>query len=138
MRTWRVKAIVGFPIEFANAEGGASPSLPQTLERRSRIPLAPGTFGTTEVAMQAVDLSHYQTDGTHEPAAISFLVEADEAHGAIEVATPIIEDVVESLSFQLQQLIVVVQAEAVDVTPPVQPGDEREGLLFAYPRGPPC
>jgi hypothetical protein len=67
---------------------------------------------------------------------MQFSLEAEDAMAAMAAATPIIESVVESFSFQMQHLIPVVEAEVLDITEPVNVGEEREAVLFPYPAGP--
>jgi hypothetical protein len=134
VRTWRIESVVAVPLELiATDETGEF--LPQ-MQSASRITRTAGVFGAAEVAVEPVELAYFQIE-LREPVALRFQVAAADAPAAIKAATPVVEDVVESLSFQMQQLVPVVQAEALDVTPPVEVGEEREALLFPYPHGVP-
>jgi hypothetical protein len=134
MRTWRIEGVTIFPVDMLFADDMGN--LLQQAEKRSRVPQTSGTFGGCQVAVAPTELAAFQSDGLQEPAAAVFVLNADQAdQSLIGAATVVIEDFVETMSFQLQQIVPVVQLEALDVTAPVAVGDEREGLLFPYPNG---
>lgn len=108
--------------------------LPQA-ETRSRVPDDSGTFAGHPVKITPTVLPNVPLDGMHELAAMVFHVDAPDGQTAIGAATPAIEDLLETFSFQLQQIIPSVQVEAIDVTAPAAAGDERDAVLFPYPHG---
>jgi hypothetical protein len=135
VRTWRVEAVAVFPVEVETVDEEGNPLVRAQLT--SRIPSAPGTFQGHEIRTEPVVLAEFQSgDEPQEPAAIVFHTQAADAPTAISTATPIIEDVIETLSFQMQQFLPVVRAELLDVTAPVSVGEERQAVLFPYPAGP--
>jgi len=68
-----------------------------------------------------------------EPAALVFFIVADSPDLALEKVEPLLESLLDGLSFQLQTAIRVFKLEVLDVTPPVVAGMTRHFL--SYPNG---
>jgi hypothetical protein len=130
---WRIEAVFRFPVDFVLVD--EQRNFLQQAERRSRVPTESAVIGDRELRITPTQLQNVDPDGRYELASALFKLDAEDADSAIVRATTIIEDLVETFSFQSQQLVPVVQFEALDVTPPVALGDEREGVLFPYPHG---
>ena len=64
-------------------------------------------------------------------------ISANDATQALEkiADTNLLEDICDNLAFRYQQPIHTVQLEAIDITPPVSPGETRDNLLYPYPNG---
>ncbi len=64
-------------------------------------------------------------------AELSVLVQIPAFAEALALARPVLEALLDSLSFQMQTALHVVSMEIIDVTPPVRPGDGREWQTYA-------
>jgi hypothetical protein len=133
LRTWRVEAVASFPIDFVFAD--ASGNLLEKAETRSRVPEGESTFADHRVIVRKTEIPGLPAVGGRELAAFTFQTSAANSQGAIDAATPVIEDLAETFAFQMQQLVPIVQVSFLDVTPPVEVGEQREGILFPYPNG---
>lgn len=141
--TWRIVAVINFPIQPIPASAPIPGQvLPQKLTTASRIldrctlnshgisvvlrswpgppfsPLPPGPSGIPD-----------------EPAALVFFMRSKTPELALQKVEPLIEALLDELSFQLQTAVRVFQLEALDVTPPVATCMERRFLLYPFPNG---
>ncbi len=133
-RTWRVACYLVVPSYIPLGPNGEPP---ERLEPISRI----AGSQETNVAGHIVSLREVEApDGIQRDLRITWAelflkVEAKKGSEAIEAAMPIIEEAIESLSFQLQAALAPASMEALDITPPVQAGEERPNALFPLPEG---
>lgn len=130
---WRIVAVINFPMHLALK----SPPFPgQTIKADSRIPDEP----SLEVDGISVRLRpwpgppipSFASRRLEEPAALVFFLAAENHYLAYENLEPLLEELLDSLSFQLQMAIHVFKLEALDVTPPVAVGMERYFSLIEY------
>ncbi len=143
MPTWRIVAVINFPVETREASPPAPGEFwPQKLTTVSRIP----DGFTLDVDGISITLQSwpgpplppllFRPSGIpDEPAALVSFTDADTPELAIGKMEPLLEPLLDSLSFQLQIAIRVFQLEALDVTPPVGVGMTRRCLLYPYPNG---
>lgn len=144
VRTWRIVAAINFPVEPAPASPPAPGEvLPQRLTTVSRIPDGASleANGIT-IKLQSWPgppfpaLPFVGPSGVpDEPAALVFFMATDTPELALEKLEPLLESLLDGLSFQLQTAIRAFQLEALDVTPPVAVGMTRRFLLYPYPNG---
>jgi hypothetical protein len=133
-RSWRVEAIMAFPTEIPLAPGGG---LPERIEPQSRVPSQTHDVCGTRVGLRPAtdaEAEHREQHPNFSWGTMIAEVTAPEAAVAYERAVDAMEAVVESLSFQIQSPLQIHGIEAIDVTPPVEVGDDREfGQLTGYP-----
>lgn len=130
MRRWRITLLTTFPKSvLSDLTGG----FPNKLEFGSRIRTsATEVNGTSVRLMQAEgevpELAHVHMQ---DPAHLLFEVTALDPSGAVELAGPVIDLVVDDLSFQLQEPLPMYSMRVLDVTPPLVIGDQREFMQFS-------
>jgi hypothetical protein len=138
-RTWKIKALVPFPLEQVAPMDSITGGLPQQLKWESRVLEVTKIFNDLEVSIKKVDTpehwqpSHYGM--ITESVEIQILVSEMDAHSALEKVDLLLEDICDNLSFRLQMALPIYQLEVVDITKPIELGEEREILLFPYPNG---
>ncbi|MBI1758276.1 MAG: hypothetical protein HYR62_03490 [Actinobacteria bacterium] len=84
---------------------------------------------------QALDRVPDVAWGTTEPVELVLEVMSEGAREALDLISPMLDLILDDLSFQLQEPLKVLQFEVFDVTPPLADGDQREMLLFPFPQG---
>lgn len=136
-KTWRVCAAVGLPVLMAG-EAPLGGGLPERLHRVPRLP--GGQQATVEGAVVFVKPWEGADFPVHpmiqqEWLEFSTEVEVDSSEMAAEAAAERVGVVLDDLSFRMDVPLAISQLECVDVTRPVNAGDEREMLLFPYPNG---
>ena len=112
--------------------------LPKRLGYESRVRNGTRELGGLTVALRTTEHpSVPQQEGlssTHEAAELVVQLRGRDPMQALQEAQPIIEFVIDRLSFDLQAPLYIGQTEVIDVTPPVEVGEQREMLVFAgYP-----
>lgn len=129
-RTWHVTAQVTFP----NQLGGTPPpggGLPTQLSPKSRVPTGRWQIGDADVFIYEADkssLPQIRDDlryGLGEIAARRDSAAPDPLAAAQE-AVPILDRVLESMSFQMQAALQVQAVRAIDLTGTPSVGEERE------------
>ena len=132
-RRWRVEVFVAFPTTIPLAPDGG---FPQTLEPQSRVPVQTHTVND-KIGIRPVtekEAEHRERHPSFSWGVIFAEVEARDIGTAYESAVDAMESVVESLSFQLQAPLQIHGIAAIDVTPPVEVGEQREcGQVTGYP-----
>jgi hypothetical protein len=136
---WRIVAVINFPMEFILSKTSFTPG--QVTKATSRIP----DEASLEVDGISVRLrpwpgptlpafSSRRKEGLspEEQAALVFLLAADNPELAYKKIIHLLEELLDSLSFQLQAAIQVFRLEVLDVTPPVEIGMERYFALINY------
>jgi hypothetical protein len=130
-RSWRVEAITTIPTHISTSpEGG----LPQVLEPASRIPVGEFSISGDTFEVRQLDthpVSSLAGDIRFRAAEIIFQVHAATIEAAYDKASEFLEGLLDSLSFQLQFVVPVHRMEFLDVTPPVEIGEERAMALHA-------
>jgi hypothetical protein len=133
VKVWRITAMTVFPNDFPVPADG---TLPERLEPVSRVPEGHGVIGERAIRIRQVEPrvpTGTPPDIRFASAEVVFNVEAADTSLALEAATALLERLFESLSFQLQAALNIVSLDILDITPPVDVGDERE--LLTYPAG---
>ncbi len=139
-RVWRFVAVINFPMQLSAASPPSPGSpFPHSLRRNSRIP----SNATIEISGISVSLKKWpgspfppeSVGDMNEAAALIIITEDDNINHAQEIITPILDSVLDFLSFQLQSAIRVMQLEAIDITPPISEGMERDYSTFPPPLG---
>lgn len=138
MHRWRIRIALPLPdlmeAEFEAGPPGAGPSAMRHVRWLQRsATLAVGSSSARLQAWKGPGLPP-QLAGA-QVADLSLWIDAHDARDALDAATPLLEDLVDGLTFQLQRPITPVQLEVIDVTLPAVPGDERAGLLLPFPQG---
>lgn len=141
--TWRIVAVLNFPVQLASASPPVSGEvLPQKLTTVSRIPdRASLEENGITIKLQSWPGPPFPTlpfgpSGVpDEPAALVFVTPCDTAAHALEKVEPLLESLLDGLSFQLQTAIRVLQLEVLDVTPPLAEGMKRSLLFYPFPNG---
>jgi hypothetical protein len=140
MPLWRIVAVINFPKQLVPEAPPPSGGMPKTIKLVSRIPdeanlevdgisvrLKPWT-GTSIPALASRKLE--------EPAALVFFLATEDPEIAYyDKLWHLLEDLLDSLSFQLQTAIEVFRLEALDVTPPVAVGMKRYFTPIEYYSG---
>jgi hypothetical protein len=124
---WRIVAVINFPMEFIPSKTSFTPG--QVTKATSRIP---------DSASQEIDgisvrlrpwpgppIPSIASRRLEEPAALVFFSPAETHYIAYDNIELLLEELLDSLSFQLQTTIQVFRLEALDVTPPVAVGMQR-------------
>lgn len=141
--TWRIVAVINFPVQLVPgsppAPGGV---LPQSLTTLSRIP----DGATLEVDDINIKLRSWPGPSfpplpfgpsgvPDEPCALVFTTDSNTPTSVLEKVDPLLELILDGLSFQVQTAIRVLQLEVLDVTPPLAVGMTRRCLLCPFPKG---
>lgn len=127
-------ALVAFPPGLAVAEPADEPGgPPKRFERITRIPERSGLlYAGTRVMLEASDNTTMAAQFPQfDIAELSVLLQVPTLMEALAVTRPVLEALLDSLSFQMQTALHVVSLEIIDVTPPVRPGDERAWQAYA-------
>jgi hypothetical protein len=140
MATWRITAVINFPIALTEASPPAPGSpFPQELKPLSRI----SQKISKDLNGILVTLEPWHEPSfppgflplNSEPAAITLTVTGDTAENVLLQSEDLLEQIIDDLSFQLQQAVYIFQLEVLDVTPPLCSGMNREILLYPFPHG---
>ncbi len=124
-RVWAIQGKVLFP--------KAPLPLADRLEAVTRIPAAERRLPGLSIWIGPANES--QPDLLHEWGRIAGIVSAEDPEKALEIGLPSLEGVLESMAFQMQDVLRIDSLEVLDVTPPVSVGDEREMLISPSPHG---
>ena len=131
MRRWRIEASIVFPRELPPMSGGA---FPQRLEPVTRILECGGRVDGIRIALRPSEQP--PVDLMHDVASLVFIVDLEgDADAALDLANPVIESTIESLSYQLQVVLHVHDLEVIEITAPVVVGEERDILNLPAPQG---
>ncbi|MBW3578786.1 MAG: hypothetical protein KY462_13800 [Actinobacteria bacterium] len=130
----RVTASVAFPRSIVPAEPPDEPGgLPKRLTTETRVP----PRHTVRLHGLPVTLGPATGDGPeiegHDVAQVVVRLHETALGDAIDRAQPILEGVVDSLSFQAQAALPVVGLDVLDVTPTLEVGQERDSHFVANP-----
>lgn len=136
MPIWRFVTVVNFPLS-RHVALKAPPVPGQQIKLNSRIPdessLEVGGISVRLKPWPGPPIPEFESRKLEEPAALVFFLTAKDPELAYyEKLENILEELLDSLSFQLQTLIHVLRLEALDVTPPVAEGMERYFTLIEY------
>lgn len=130
----RTTASLAFPRAIVPAEPPDEPGgLPKRLATETRVP------ARHTVRLDGVPVSLGPTSGEgpeiegHDVAEIVVRLEETSLDEAVDRAQPILEAVVDSLSFQAQAALPVVALDVIDVTPTLEVGQERDTRLVVNP-----
>jgi len=135
----RIVAVINFPMEFILSKTSFTPG--QVTKATSRIPSeasleVDGIFVRLRPwpgpALPAFSSRRKEGLSPEEQAALVFLLAADNPELAYKKIMHLLEELLDSLSFQLQTAIQVFRLEVLDVTPPVEVGMERYFALIDY------
>jgi hypothetical protein len=129
-RTWHVTARVIFPNQLGGAPGPGG-ELPAKLTPESRIPTESLRVGDADVFVYEADeglLPQIRDDLRFALAEIAVRSDsaAQEPFAAALEAAPILDRVLESMSFQMQTALQVQAVRAIDLTGSPSVGDERD------------
>ncbi|MBU7585240.1 MAG: hypothetical protein KAF91_20515 [Nostoc sp. TH1S01] len=140
MATWRITAVINFPIALTEASPPAPGSpFPQQVKPISRISQKiskdlNGILITLEPWQQSQFPPGFFPLNS-EPAAITVTLTGDTPENVLLQSEDLLEKIIDDLSFQLQQAVYIFQLEVLDVTPPLCIGMNREILLYPFPHG---
>lgn len=144
-RTWKVKALIPFPMEAVTPSGSpVAGSLPERLEWASRIRPRSRKYGDVLASIRKATCQDTQIHWPRslmgaitEPAEVALETSADSAVDALLIrkVEDLLERICDDLAFQLQLPIRTHVLEILDITPPVSSGESREILLFPFPQG---
>jgi hypothetical protein len=139
-RVWKFVAVINFPMQLSAASPPSPGSpFPQSLRSNSRIP----SNATVEISGISVSLKKWpgspfppeSVGDMNEAAALIIITEDDNINHALERIDPILDSILDFLSFQVQSEIRILLLEAIDITPPISEGMERDYLEFPRPVG---
>ena len=138
-RRWRIRAIVPFPKQLVAVEPPpAGEVFPKKLGFTSRIVAEQREVQGLMIALAPT--SHPlvpQQEGLAdqiEAAELLVEVDGDSAFAAVERAHPVLELVLDRLSFDMQAALSIIHTDVTDVTPPLAAGEERDHSTYAsYP-----
>lgn len=104
---------------------------------RSRVPLGGAVLDGTRVVIDDWHgpLPPVESWGDTTPMVVCAWIEADEPMQALDQFSPILEFLIDDLSFQVQVGLKIMLLDVVDVTEPVAEGDTRDCLSFPFPGG---
>jgi len=136
MPIWRIVAVINFPLS-RHFVLKAPPFPGQKIKLDSRIPdesrLELDGISVRLRPWPGPSIPEFASRKLEEPAALVFFLAAKDPELAYyEKLEPLLEELLDNLSFQLQTLIYVLRLEALDVTPPVAEGMERYFTLIEY------
>ncbi len=138
-RQWRVSVVLVVPRLVL---AGADSELPVRLEFVSRVHDQARQYGDVPVAIRPADAAMAAAMYGVEPSgpleAVELVLDIaadDEPSTVIATAEPLVNTIVDQLSFQLATQIGVGQVRVVDITPPAKVGDRRR--FQAYGGGSP-
>jgi hypothetical protein len=141
-RTWRVLALINLPKIFVGKNSSNSDSLPESIKCESRL--------TKIIRKKIKDIlisigpwagpspwkdQMFPVFFGQEIVALSLITRSESSENALNNVESLIEDIIDDISFQIQAAIYILQLEVLDITPPINVGESREGLLFPYPNG---
>jgi hypothetical protein len=137
-RTWAFVAVINFPLQLITPFSFHEP-FPQSLKFDSRIP----SNAKVEINGMSVSLKPWprttlpqeSLGDLNEAAALIISTEESTVENAQRRIEPILDFVLDFLSFQLQSGIRIVSLGAIDITPPIAEGMERDYLEFPMPKG---
>jgi hypothetical protein len=138
-RRWRISATIPFPRQLVVVEPGeAGEAMPQKLGMDSRVPSQRRELdGVTTAIRRMTDPRLPEVAGLadqYDAAELLVEIDAESAFEALERAHPLLDLILDRLSFDLQATLTILQTNVRDVTPPVAVGDERDVSIFAsYP-----
>ena len=139
MKKWNVIALIPYPLEQTAPSDPETGGLPKNLRWESRILESTKNYGGVLVGIKQRDHFDYWNTfsfpSISEPAEIHLIVGAAESDEALRLVDQLLEDICDDLSFRLQSPIPILSLEVLDVTPPVEIGDERATLLYPLPNG---
>lgn len=143
-RRWRIAFAVPIPMRDATVlpPGGWPP--PSKIAIVSRIEPHQFAVAPVTIGLRPWPDSDWKAEVTSrfppvipplELGELTFVLEAGDPATAFGRIDEMLELILESLSFQLQAAVLAVQAEALDITPPVELGDLRETVTYGggYP-----
>lgn len=131
MKLWRISALIFAPVAFEPAPDGG---LPEQLTFQGRLPDQSRMYGDIPIAIQSAPeafVKQFEGNPHVEPKLLSLDIAALNDQLAVERAGPIVEAIVDLMSFDMGALLVVGQVDFTDITPPIAVGDERETGFFA-------
>jgi hypothetical protein len=141
VRTWRVGIAFVFPKrepEMVDERG--NPGFPKQLLFESRVAEQATRLGDMRVGLRAWPHGELPAEITgplnfqFEVAELVVIAEAETDRAALEVASPIVDEVIEDLSFKSQFAVRPLMTSIHDVTTPVSVGDVRAfSQLAGYP-----
>lgn len=138
-RTWKIKALIPFPLEQVAQNDPLTGGLPKQLEWESRVLETSKVVNDIKVCIQKVtrppnwEACHYGK--VTEPVEIQISAPGCDAMQALGNVDLLLEDIIDDLSFRLQIPIEIRRLEMIDITSPVVIGEERQTLIYPHPRG---
>jgi hypothetical protein len=129
IRAWRVRLVTWFPKTLLS---DMSKGMPDKLEFGTRVGKSSANVNGVSVSLgPAAPAAEDSADLiAPDPVFLTFDVAAVGAVDALEVAQPVIDTVIDDLSFQLQEPLRISSMTVLDLTPPVTAGDEREFMQY--------
>jgi hypothetical protein len=131
-RTWQVTAEVVFPNHFpVDVDEQGKLQLPNRLKPQSRIPTAHREIQKTNVFSYEGDkqsIPEIRDDLRFSVCQLVVRLDSDAEHpmAAIQAATPVLDRVLESFSFQMQTALQIHSVRAIDLTGSPAVGEERD------------
>ncbi len=131
-RLWRVTTALIVPTQAPMAPDGG---LPQKLEFHSRMPEQTQVYGDITIAIRKPREADYsQLYGNNPQNEVVELVAdvpaGSEVMSAIEKLAPMLESLVDLISFEMGASLGLGQMTVTDITPPLSIGDERASSIF--------
>jgi len=132
-RLWRVSTVLVAP----TAVPIAAPGPPEHVEFQSRIPEQTKTYGDTTIAIAKFSEEHYPRDQYGDSPQIECLelmahVSAGVgAISAVEKLGPMLETLIDLMSFEMGASLSLGHMDVLDITSPVSIGDERTLCIFS-------
>lgn len=130
-RRWRVEALVFAPAATKLAPDGG---FPETLEFESRLSPQARIYGGTPVAIRELPKDDPRREGLPpdvEPVALFAEVDAPDPPEAVATAGRTFEPLIDLMSFDMGCPLALGQVMAIDVSPPLSSGEQRDMAIFA-------
>jgi hypothetical protein len=139
-RHWRITGLISLPRLVLAAEPPEPGSLlPGKIDFKSRLAekviSEVGRLGLVSLAPNPYPTIQLDPATNCDLAALSLWTQAPSAENALESVEASLELLLDDMSFQLQSAVRVHMLEVIDVTPPLEVGQERDMTLYPFPLG---
>lgn len=135
-RTWQIAVDVLFPNDFPADIVDGAPQLPDRLEPQSRIPTQSRDLGDATVFIGPGESNRVPAVEGDLRLAVAVLTvrlenDVEDATAAVDAATPYLDRIMETLSFQMQFALQIQRLEVIDLSGSAAVGDTREVFIWS-------
>ncbi len=139
-KSWRITGLVNFPRLVVSVEPPEPGSiLPKKIGFQNRLEnrISAEVVGLGLVSLAPSPYSAIQLGSATncDLVALSLWVEAPSPESALSSVEPGLELLLDDMSFQLQWALRVLMLEVIDVTPPLEIGEDRSAIIYPFPIG---